>query len=117
MTKIMKPAIALGLLACMSLGASAQNVWVSNPHYRTNATDMGKHSGMQQGYIYNGPYNSGYYNNGYNNYQAPYNNQYYYQTNPYNNGYYSNRNGRYYNRRYYNNNGNVLNNILNRIVR
>lgn len=116
MTKILKPAIAFGLLACLSLGASAQNVWVSNPHYRTNATDMGKHSGMQQGYIYNGPYNNGYYNNGYN-YQAPYNNQYYYQTNPYNNGYYNSGNGYYYNRRNNNNNGNVLNNILNRIVR
>lgn len=111
MHNALKTVLGLGLVATLSIGASAQSCGPNNNGY-------------------NGRYNNGQFRNGY---TQPYNNTNYNYGTPYNNGYVNYNNG-YYNNGYYNNNGyypqnrynnnagynlagGLLNAVLNQVIR
>lgn len=107
----MKTLLGLGLMATLSLGASAQSCgpnnnayngqYYNNGQYRSGYTQPYTNTYGYNNYNYRQPYNSGYYNN------SGYNNGYY------NNGYYQ----PYRNNVGANIAGGLLNAVLNQVIR
>ena len=115
MHNALKSILGLGLVATLSVGASAQSCGGRN----NNSSYNGQYNNGQYRSGYTQPYNSNYSSNYNYNYSTPYNtnnyNNGYYNTNAYNNGYYQ-QNG-YNTNNGYNLAGGLINAVLNRVIR